>query len=860
MARIVKIARYEADGSQVTREFAKMGEAGEKMSERVKKGAGSMSTSLRAIDATAGVAREKMEGFAGQAGSVGTVLRSLGPIGLAAAAGVGALTAGFVALQGATRNAVRDLGAIQVAAQRVGVSTDALQELRFAVLGVGGAAEQADQAYSQFAEKLGEATLTRGGGGFVALQQLGFDDATILAMTSVEEALPRIAERIAGLRDEAQQTRIAKELGLDTLLPLLQQGEGAFDRAAQAARDMGYVLDRELIARAAEFNGQWSQAAAVIDVQFKSALVDLAPHFISLAETIAGATRNLVDFLEQFDRIEDRAAGSLRRQLARASAEQAELFTLFGEGVLPSSAAPRSALGNEGLVLARQRYAELERQAGDLIREINGRPAAAAPSLSIAPTNPPASPGAADAELARHTQFIAQLREELAAREALAAAQAEFPKASREEAEARLALRQQLEAINAARTAGVDISDADLARLRALTQANFDAAQATRENARAQELAAAKAQEADFLRTFETERERLDREQFELRSSGMSPEAIARGVARLRDEYRELAAAQFEASFAGQALAGVMAGHIRDFGDLGMLLKDLVADAAIREILAGGVFQEGGIGGFFSRVGDRVAGGLTGDDGATLDGLFDGLREIFNPLEDAAAKAGGVLAEELAGGALEAAAKNAIGTAETLRHTAATGAASVSLGVMTKSAQAAAAALQQAAAAASGKGGSDFVSGLFSIFSAGNPSPVGHGGFGPKGGGLAGGGSMIPGFSHRFAEMRPELSIVGGWGQVAPPAAVDGLAVLARLSRLTQAPAPIAAAAGGMTVNVINQYGPDVAVEAREGVGADGERVLDVVLTRKFGEKLAGGALDSEMNARFGAQRRRIPR
>jgi hypothetical protein len=466
-----------------------------------------------------------------------------------------------------------------------------------------------------------------------------------------------------------------------------------------------------------------------------------------------------------------------------------------------------------------------------------------------------------DAELARHQQFIDQMREELSARDALAAVQAQFPKASLEEAEARLALSEQLDAINAARAAGVEAAEAELTRMRDLAVANYEQAEATRANAEAQARFAQQAAEHDrLLQSLETPQERIGREISLLqKNTNLSPDEIARGVARLRDEYRELAAAQFEASLAGQALAGVMAGHIRDFGDLGLLLKDLVADAAIREMLAGGVLGEGGVGGYFSRVGDRIAGGLTGDDSASMDSLFGNLRDMFSPLEDAAKRAGGVLADELAGGALEAASKTALGTVETLRETGAKSVSATTLGVLSKSAQMAAQAL--AAVAAANK--ADGIAGLFSsILGGGNPTAVLGPSFGPKGGGRAGGGPLIPGYAHAFAETRPELSIVGGWGQVAPPAAVEGLAVLAQLSRAMQAPAPASAAARGerWKVNVINQYGADLNVETREGVSADGEQMLDVVLTRKMGAKIANGGIDAEMGARFGASRRRIPR
>ncbi|HRE45745.1 MAG TPA: hypothetical protein PKY87_17485, partial [Terricaulis sp.] len=299
MAKIVQVARFTADGSQVSREFKQMGDAGQQMSHRVQQGARSIPPSLRAVDTAAGQAKQKIDGLASSAGSLGKVLTSLGPGGVAAAAAIGGLALAFGTLGNASRNAVRDLAQIDVQARRIGTSTITLQEYRFAMIGVGQAAETADAALNAFNERLGEATLQRSGAGFRSLQLLGFSDEEISRMRSIEDALPRIAERLEKVADAGERTRLAKELGLDPFLAVLAQGEGAMARARDAAQQMGYVLDESLIRRAGEFNAQWEQASRVIDLQFKSALVDLAPAFSTLATEIAKAATALSHFLER---------------------------------------------------------------------------------------------------------------------------------------------------------------------------------------------------------------------------------------------------------------------------------------------------------------------------------------------------------------------------------------------------------------------------------------------------------------------------------------------------------------------------------------------------------------------------------
>lgn len=848
MARVVQLARYQADGTQVTREFDKMGAAGEKMGKRVRDGANSMSPALKGVDAAAGAARQKVDGLAGSAGTLGRVLTAMGPAGLAAAAAIGGLVVGFTALQAATRNAVREIGAIATSAQRVGVSTDALQELRFAIIGIGGAAEQADQAYTQFAEKLGEATLTRSGGGFNALKAIGFTDQEIANMRSVEETLPRIAERIGGMASATEQMRVAKELGLEPLLPLLQQGADAFDEAARAAHEMGYVLDRDLIARAHEMNGQWEQASRIIDLQFKSALVDLAPHFVDLARNIAEATTALVAFLDAGKALERQAQSTIRDRVADAGAEQLRLIARYGNQVTsggnanldPLSAGVLNAQPWSGLQSARDRYAALEAQvARDLAelrrRELNA-PGATSPTTNTVTPNP-----ALDAARAQLQQFVDQLNEEAATRARVNELSSGALKLTREEAAAIVQTEADLRRLQEARAAGVIASDAELKRLIELRTARDAEAEAIRrQEEERQRLAQIEAANAQLRAQVETPRERIAREMAALKDPSLDPELVARRMRQLQEEYRELAAAQHEASFAGQALAAAIDGQVRSFGDLGNMLRDLVADSVIRELLAGGVSGEGGIGGFLGRVGDRVAGGITGDSSSTWQDLFGGFRAAA---DEAAELLSGVFSSSVSDAAAQAVVGSVSAAKENIARNAVT-TQSASMTIAFKAAtlaanEFAAAAATAAAAGDGGKGGSvaKLVTSLF------------------KGGGRAGGGSLFSGARHPGAELGPEVAIFGGWGHVAPTEAFDGLALLGRLSRQAQAAPAAQTVAAAPTINIINQTSEPVDARAETRIGENGEQVIDVLLTRKISSDIASGRHDDALRQSFGLRR-----
>jgi hypothetical protein len=838
MARVVQIARYQADGTQVTREFDKMGQAGERMGQRVRQGAQSMSPALRGIDAAAGAAHGKVQQLAGSAGTLGRVLTAMGPAGLAAAAAIGGLTLGFTALQRATRQAVDDLSTLYGVAQSRGVSTDALQELRFAVIGVGGAIADADRALLDFNERIGEARLTRQGAAFMALtRDLGFTPEDIANLEAGGDSLNRIAEAIANMNDAQKQTRVARELGLEPLLPLLQQGAGAFEEAARAAHEMGYVLDRELLSRASQFSGQWAQAAAVIDVQFKSALVDLAPVFIDLARNIAGAARELRGLVDLFKEAGDISRRSAEQRLRGLGMSANQLIDRFGMSVTEGGDAsraldPRSieALvfgGPRNLQQARDYYARLVQEADELRARIAGIDAGGAGGGAGSGGN--SIVAAINAQTTALQQFVEQLEAEAAARGRVAELMGENAKLSREEAQAAVALEADLRRLEEARAAGVITSDAELERLEELRRARDAEAQAIqRQQAELQRLRQIEAANDRLRQQIETPQQRIQREIASLeKNADLNPELVAERIRQLREEYRELAAAQYEASLQGRILAGVIQGQIRDFDDLQRVLVAMAADAFLRELMAGGVMGERGFTGFISRSLGRM--------GVDTDIFGD----LFAPLQQAAQKTAVELAEGLAGSAAEAAAELVIGKSAKAVETLMVEQSTTAFAAATAAAYELAAAMAAAAAA-------DKAGGLVKVVSAAA---------GVKGGGKAGGGALSPYVRHPGAEMGTELLLFGGWGQVAPNEAVQGLAALARLARAAQsAPAQnVQGAAPRIGVNIINQLGADADASVEERFGADGETIIDVTLTRKFAGDIAAGKLDGPMR-RYGSR------
>ena len=471
------------------------------------------------------------------------------------------------------------------------------------------------------------------------------------------------------------------------------------------------------------------------------------------------------------------------------------------------------------------------------------------------------APNRPDADIQRLRQFIATLEDEAEARERLAAVQREYPKAANDELDARAELLERMQQLDEARARGVISSDEELARLRGLAQASFDAAEAERAHAAAiREREQLQRNVDQFLRSVETPLERLRREEEELyklrrqaaaEGIGLSDEAFARGVERIQDAYREIAAAQFEASLAGQILQGVWDGQIKSLEDIETLLLRIAGDAVLRELLSGGVFAGGGFGGFASRVLDRIGTSITGNDesnwGRVIGGASEAAAEQVEALATAGGEAAKAMAAELAPSVGDAAAKILISTGATTAEATATNATTASMVVLTKAAASAAAALAQIAAA---EGGENIVSSITSAFS--------------KGGGKAGGGKLSLYRRHEFAEGdRPELLLIGGQGEAFPNDAVEGLRLLAGAARRAQS-APASGGGGGVAqvgVSLRNESG--VALEASEAtasLGPDGALDVQVLLRRSMAKEIADGNLNGVMGAQFGAKPRRVRR
>ncbi len=227
-----------------------------------------------------------LKGLAGNAGALGGILSGLGIGGVAAAAAIA------VAFNGA-RDAMAFGDDIADTANKLKVTTDYLQEMRFAAHGLGGDFQDADDAIEAFTKNFGLATSGLSAKAVKPFEALGLDPKSF---ATTQDALDAVIAKIGGLGSAAEQAAVADKLGLTPLLPALREGTAAIDDMRQAAHDIGYVMDAELIEKAGDANDKYEALNAVLGVQFKSAMLEAVPALMQMTEMMVDAAKWAGDF------------------------------------------------------------------------------------------------------------------------------------------------------------------------------------------------------------------------------------------------------------------------------------------------------------------------------------------------------------------------------------------------------------------------------------------------------------------------------------------------------------------------------------------------------------------------------------
>lgn len=217
---------------------------------------------------------------------------------LAGAAQGLAAVAVFQQLATSVKAAADRLGDLADAANSIGLTTTALQELRYAALLSGIQQDTLQQSLVVLSKNLGDAAMG-GSAAKSSLEALGLS-ASYLSSVPLPDALGIIADKVAAVENPMERATLAADLfgksGIK-MINMLSEGSAGLSALREEAHAMGVVINEDVIKQAAEAGDKLDAMSSVISANLTSALVNLAPILISTAQAIASLTAAANDFL-----------------------------------------------------------------------------------------------------------------------------------------------------------------------------------------------------------------------------------------------------------------------------------------------------------------------------------------------------------------------------------------------------------------------------------------------------------------------------------------------------------------------------------------------------------------------------------
>ncbi len=299
VSRALDIKLSVKDGDVVRRALLAVGKDGEQALKMIEGAAMPATAKLKMVDAAANATRSRMEALAASAGPAGDLFASFGTKGLVAAAGLGAIALAAVKLGTSARAAIQELDALDDTANKLGVGTGFLQEIRFAAEQLGSDTAEADGAIEKLSTSLGDIARGEGEEALKAFARLGMNVRDAEGnVRSVQDILPELADRLSRVGDQTERLSIAQDLfgkGNRGFVTALQGGSAALEEAIQKAREMGAVVDESLVKKAGDAQGKLDALSQVINAQLNTALVNMGPVLVEGAGWLANFAKSVAD-------------------------------------------------------------------------------------------------------------------------------------------------------------------------------------------------------------------------------------------------------------------------------------------------------------------------------------------------------------------------------------------------------------------------------------------------------------------------------------------------------------------------------------------------------------------------------------
>lgn len=216
----------------------------------------------------------------------------------ASAFGAGILAGGIASIPSILRETVKSVADLGDTADKIGLTTDALQELEFAARQSGLSTEEVDDALTKFSRGLGQAA--SGGGELLKVFQ-----ANNIAITNADGSMRSFTELLGVYADliknaPSDQDRlnlsiIAFGRGGSNMANLTRDGAAGLAELQRQAREAGAVIDSDLVDSARNLDDQIQRLTDQFSVLAKSEILKFLQELVGTMGALQEATAFAVD-------------------------------------------------------------------------------------------------------------------------------------------------------------------------------------------------------------------------------------------------------------------------------------------------------------------------------------------------------------------------------------------------------------------------------------------------------------------------------------------------------------------------------------------------------------------------------------
>ncbi len=286
--------------------------------------------------------------------------------------GIIATVAGGAGLGFLIKRSIDAADSIGKTADVIGISTDALQEYRFAAGQAGVETAALDKAFKFATKSIGELRTRTDSELITSLKNYDLQLlSNIKTSASVEDALDLVFKKMGQVEDATKRAAIAKAIfgrtGMD-MVNIVRGEAGALADLRQEARDLGLVIDERMIRSAEVAKDKLTILGKVIDTNLTRAVLNLSPVIIRVTRNLADLIAEIAPFIEKFAPESLLGPEGLKRRAAdiRAEIKQirddvkgaalgGQLADLFGSRTTAIAGLEAEAQRLEALIVVRER-------------------------------------------------------------------------------------------------------------------------------------------------------------------------------------------------------------------------------------------------------------------------------------------------------------------------------------------------------------------------------------------------------------------------------------------------------------------------------------------------------------------------